>query len=252
LIGIAIIMGQRPNQDDQSTARAAKLERALALLVEAAALVEQMGHERPSVPIEIQQLRQLAVSTTDLGMLLRSRCLDQRRQFADADIDGHQLLSVDDLLLTNQTWIVPGPTDALIASTAVFSGKSTSDEPRGRATARISSAINGVRAVSAPNWDADRRMLRFDGQVVKHFKLHAANQEAVLSAFQEENWPARIDDPLAPIETLDIKRRLNETIKSLNRSQHNRLISFRGDGTGEGIIWEPTSRLNRSSILYEI
>jgi hypothetical protein len=37
-----------------------------------------------------------------------------------------------------------------------------------------------------PEWDARRRELRFQGQVVKRFKVPAVNREAVLTAFQEE------------------------------------------------------------------
>jgi hypothetical protein len=35
--------------------------------------------------------------------------------------------------------------------------------------------------------------------VVKEFKLPAPNQETILTAFQEEGWPPRIDDPLPPV-----------------------------------------------------
>jgi hypothetical protein len=84
----------------------------------------------------------------------------------------------------------------------------------------------------------DHRILSFNGKVVKHFKWQAVNQELVLVAFEEENWPVRVFDPLAPHPALDAKRRLSDTIKSLNRGQENALIRFRGDGTGEGVIWE--------------
>jgi hypothetical protein len=76
--------------------------------------------------------------------------------------------------------------------------------------------------------------------MVKHYKNRAANQETVLSAFQEEGWPIRIDDPLSPVPTIDIKRRLSDTIKCLNRNQENELVHFHGDGSGEGITWEST------------
>ena len=59
-----------------------------------------------------------------------------------------------------------------------------------------------------------------------------------MSAFEEEGWPPRIDDPLSPHPDQDTKRRLSDTIKCLNRKQSNRIIHFRGDGTGEGVIWE--------------
>ena len=89
-----------------------------------------------------------------------------------------------------------------------------------------------------PRWDAELRKLYFRDQVVKRFKWPAMNQEVVLTVFQEEGWPERIDDPLAPVEDKDPKRRLADTIKCLNRKQSRHLIKFHGDGTGEGITWE--------------
>ena len=74
--------------------------------------------------------------------------------------------------------------------------------------------------------------------LVKQFKWTAENQEAILCVFEEEGWPARIDDPLPPQAEQDSKRRLSDTIKCLNRKQANPILHFRGDGTGEGIIWE--------------
>lgn len=89
-----------------------------------------------------------------------------------------------------------------------------------------------------PEWDGDRKELRLDGIVVKRFKWPAANQELILAVFQEEGWPAKIDDPLPSVAQQDPKRRLSDTIKCLNRKQVNPFIHFRGDGTGEGIVWE--------------
>ncbi len=60
-------------------------------------------------------------------------------------------------------------------------------------------------------------------------------------AFQEEGWPVRIDDPLPPVSESEPKQRLRETIRSLNRNQKERLVRFKGDGTGEGVLWEPYS-----------
>jgi len=39
----------------------------------------------------------------------------------------------------------------------------------------------------------------------------------------------------------DSKRRLHDTINSLNRNQKQSLIRFLGDGKGEGIRWEFSS-----------
>ena len=64
--------------------------------------------------------------------------------------------------------------------------------------------------------------------IVKEFKVPAANQEAILAAFQEEGWVPRIDDPLAPQLNQDSKRWLHDTINSLNRNQKHELDSLPG------------------------
>jgi hypothetical protein len=89
-----------------------------------------------------------------------------------------------------------------------------------------------------PTWDAQRQELRVNSMVVKRFKVPAVNQEIVLAAFEEEHWPPRIDDPLPPRHEQSSKRRLQETIKSLNRSHRRPLIRFLGDGSAQGVCWE--------------
>jgi hypothetical protein len=89
-----------------------------------------------------------------------------------------------------------------------------------------------------PSWDGQRKELRLGEELVKQYRWPAVNQELVLAAFQEESWPPRIDDPIPAALTQDAKCRLQDTIKSLNRNQKRRLLHFRGDGTGEGILWE--------------
>jgi hypothetical protein len=96
-----------------------------------------------------------------------------------------------------------------------------------------------------PKWDRDRRELRLGGELVKVFKLPSPMQEAILAAFEEEGWPPRIDDPLPVHPELLPKRRLHDTVKSLNRNQKCSLIRFMGDGTGEGIRWE----LNAAALM---
>ena len=98
---------------------------------------------------------------------------------------------------------------------------------------------------SRPKWDQQRRQLRVGPEIVKEFKLPSPNQEAILMAFEEEGWPPRIDDPLAPQPQLDPRRRLHDTIKALNRKQRNCLMRFMGDGSGEGIRWELCAHKSR-------
>ena len=89
-----------------------------------------------------------------------------------------------------------------------------------------------------PRWDQERHELWFGDIVIKRFRQPAPNQEKILDAFQEENWPRRIDDPLGPRAGYDPKRRLHDTIVSLNRNQKGSSVRFFGDGTGQGVCWE--------------
>jgi hypothetical protein len=91
---------------------------------------------------------------------------------------------------------------------------------------------------SRPCWDCDNRELRFRGQLVKQFKVPSPNQEIVIMSFQEEGWPTCIDDPLPHQAGRDPKQRLHDTIRSLNRNQKNDLLRFKGNGTGQGILWQ--------------
>jgi hypothetical protein len=89
-----------------------------------------------------------------------------------------------------------------------------------------------------PIWDSTEKELWLEGLIVKRFRWPAPNQELLLDVFEEESWPRRIDDPLSKVPEQDPRRRLHDTIKCLNRNQQNRLIRFRGDGSGEGVAWE--------------
>jgi len=90
-----------------------------------------------------------------------------------------------------------------------------------------------------PIWDRDRKQLRVGDQVIKHFRVPAPCQEAILAAFNKDGWPARIDDPLPPSEDQDCKRGLSDAIAGLNRCHKTEdIIRFKGDGSGSGVVWE--------------
>lgn len=99
---------------------------------------------------------------------------------------------------------------------------------------------------ATPRWDPNRRELWLDGMLVKRFRQPAPNQEKILSAFQEEGWPPSIDDPLSQNPEQNPKRRLNQTIRNLNRFHQTSLIRFGGDGTGECVMWNRVLRIDRS------
>lgn len=77
----------------------------------------------------------------------------------------------------------------------------------------------------------------YRGRLVKQFRQPSAVQELILSAFEEQRWACRIDDPLPPKTGQDCKRRLADAICRLNLHQVTRLLNFVGDGTGRGVMW---------------
>ena len=90
-----------------------------------------------------------------------------------------------------------------------------------------------------PHWENRTSDLWAGPVLVKSFSRCAPNQMALLDAFQDRHWPRRIADPLrCDRDEVDPKQRLHDTIKDLNRTLILRVLRFRGDGTGQGALWE--------------
>lgn len=91
-------------------------------------------------------------------------------------------------------------------------------------------------AAQRPRWDRDTGKLHYGGKLARQVQNpgRATNIVAILDAFEEQGWPARIDDPLPDGGD---KQRLREAIRTLNQGLSR--LRFRADGTGSGICWEP-------------
>src|SRR5207244_1409206 len=86
-------------------------------------------------------------------------------------------------------------------------------------------SVNDAEPVK-PTFDPVMRTLSLGSSLVKVFRVPAHNQIIILSAFQEDNWPPILDDPLPPQQQQEPKKRLRDTIRCLNRNQKRRLIRF--------------------------
>jgi hypothetical protein len=98
--------------------------------------------------------------------------------------------------------------------------------------------LSGRHEQIKPVWNGEPgiKELCWNGSLIKKFNQPAKNQELVLAAFQEQNWNLRIDDPLPGGRN---QKRLADTVVALNQHHETKgIISFRRDGTGEGVIWE--------------
>jgi hypothetical protein len=92
-------------------------------------------------------------------------------------------------------------------------------------------------APEKPHWDNTARKLWLGSCLIKEFPRPSVCQVLILEAFEEQDWPESIDDPLPVDHDIDPKRRLHDAIKRLNRNQQCPMLSFHGNGNGEGIVY---------------
>lgn len=82
-----------------------------------------------------------------------------------------------------------------------------------------------------PIWSADDRTLAFNGLVVRQFSPQTGKPVlSIMNAFEECDWPNRIDDPLSPPDAEKTKLAL----RTINSGLHG--LRFSKDG--DGIKWE--------------
>ena len=207
----------------------------LALLLEAHQMSRYLSRDPWDLAVELSELQRAGLSRNALRWLVCEGYVQHAPEI--------------DTLANGRTFLVDSSTDTLRFtedSCFVLTEEGISFVSRMLASFRSREATelpakapeDTLTELTTPRWDRLRQELRLGDVVVKRFKVRAPNQERVLSAFEEEGWPACIDDPLPRSADLDPKRRLHETINSLNRSQKHRLIRFMGNGKGEGVAWE--------------
>jgi hypothetical protein len=206
----------------------ARIRPALGVLFEARQYAEQTSGNYWEFAVELHELAAMGLTRNDFRWLVRKGLVEHKRDVTLEGDDGRTFRPTGDLSFPDGTCFVLTPAGASIAT-------GIGEDIQSNASCGENDPHSPTLV---PHWNADARELCMDGKIVKRFKWHAVNQEIILTAFEEEGWPVRIDDPLPPHAEQDSKRRLSDTIKCLNRKQMNELIHFRGDGTGEGVIWE--------------
>lgn len=218
-------------------------------LVDAFRYAADLGDDVWQFSMDYGSLREQGLTAADVRWMLKSGLVDRAVEVPDesspagrvfVESDSQMFSDLDCFVLSNAGYAAA--TAANLNGSPVENPVSSSNDYSQIPWRRVSNrngvtAANGVEK-NVPEWDRDRQELRAGNILIKRFKAPAPNQEAILAAFEEENWPTRIDDPLPPRVDLDPKRRLHDTINSLNRNQKSRLVRFFGDGSGEGVRWE--------------
>ncbi|MBN1395938.1 MAG: hypothetical protein JW959_13030 [Pirellulales bacterium] len=217
----------------ETTDRLSRLQAGIAQLADARVYADDRQCDPWEFAVALEDLVARGLTVSDLRWLVSKGYAEHAGEVTGPQDASRRFLRGRNLSFPHRTCVVL--TDKGVSFATAVTGK--------RITLSKFKLVHGDEPAPSPSnatprWDAQRRELRVGRRVAKRFKTPSPNQETILSAFEEEGWPNRIDDPLRPQAEQDSKCRLHDTIKSLNRHHQRRLIVFRGDGTGQGVRWE--------------
>jgi len=225
----------RSTSDVNTSASAVARGRAvLSFLWEAHRCAQEVERGVWDFAVEIEELQRQGCTRSELRWLVSKGLVEHACEIESRDGRTRSFVRRTGLSLGEKTCFILTESGIAIARRLAKEGCGTD----GRVVSGQNACDCSNTQTLRPKWDRDRQELRLGRQIVKQFKVPAVNQERILAAFEEEQWPVRIDDPLPPHPCQDSKRRLHDTINSLNRNQKLRLIRFMGDGSGEGIRWD--------------
>jgi hypothetical protein len=218
--------------DTGATDIASEIKTALDHLAKAYNYASDVRSDAWEFAVELGQLMALGLTTTDLRWLVKKGYIEHAPEITQTGDAERGFLPIQHhTAFAKETCFTLTDTGLLIAR-----GKHDHREVLHFAKG----GANRPGGDLVPRWDSASRALYLGDRIVKQYLVPSPNQQSVLEAFQEEQWPPYIDDPIPPAPEQDQKIRLRDTIKCLNAHQKIQLIRFHGDGTGEGIRWELT------------
>jgi hypothetical protein len=217
-----------------SFAGSSRSQAALHLLLEAYEYAHELQRNVWDFAVEIGGLRRAGITVSGFRWLVCKGFVQHAREVTRPGDNERAFEPRTGLSFGKKTCFVLTETGAAFAQTALTHSPQMLGAPVMDSFTRVA----GPNQALVPTWDRDRQELRLGQIIVKQFKVPAPNQEVILAAFQEEQWPVRIDDPLPPHPDQDPKRRLHDTINALNRNQKHALLRFLGDGSGQGVRWD--------------
>ncbi len=213
-----------------------KIQPGLSLLLEASQYAEESSCDPWDFAVEIARLHAAGLNYSDFRWLVHKGYVSHAEEITQAGQQGRCFRLGGDLTFTARECFVL--TESGIAVASQFFDLASAETPFA-GDDRVSEVYEAAE-INVPHWDKVSRELTLGRVVLKRFRVPAPNQELILSAFEEEDWPFRIDDPLPRRGQTQPKERLRMTIHSLNRNMTTRALHFHGDGTGSGVCWELT------------
>jgi hypothetical protein len=208
---------------------------ALAILLEGLEYAQQLGAAPWDFAVEVSSLRRLKLSNNDLRWLLAHELVEHAVEVTVEDAARSFRKQAANTISKRSCFVL---TDTGVAVARELRGDEQLGENRhrDRTAVRRAKSKSSESAVSLPCWDRNRRELWFGATLVKRFTLPSPDQESILTAFEEQHWPPRIDDPALTARDTARRTQLLETVQQLNRRHRSTLIRFQCDG-GRGIFW---------------
>jgi hypothetical protein len=243
---IPAVEPRRANRDDEYSAvfdidensLAPRMKAAFVALLEALEYSQDLGANAWDFAVEIASLRSLELANSDLRWVVARGLAEHVVEITPVYDATRTFRHCERALFGKRSCFVLTPSGEALARE--LRGDSESDADHGELLfARQSDRdCKAPLRSRVPDWDCDRHELCIASVVVKRFTIPSLDAESVLTAFEEQSWPARIDDPLPPWDESAQTTRLQEAIHRLNRGQNRPGIRFLGDDTGRGVLWE--------------
>src|SRR5262249_22047958 len=189
------------------------LQPSLTLLLNAFEYAQELRCPAWDFAVEIEDLRAIGLTNSDLRWLV---CKGLVEHAVETQASGRKrsFRAAGQLRLCENTCVVLTAAGAMFAR-SLCPGRLNGSPPREKLVVRPGEKV--VVRPGVPYWDGNLRELRLGPRLVKKFRQPAPNQEMILASFEEEGWPARIDDPLPPQAGEGAKRRPHATTQNLNR-----------------------------------
>jgi hypothetical protein len=207
-----------------SADRRARVSAVFPVLQEALDDAQKSGGDPWQFSIAKADLLDLGLRVTDLRWLVAAGLLSHAAELPCSPGEGRVFRQTSALAITSASCFLLSLDDA-----RQIPGPPVAPPPRDQSP----EAPCGI----CPVWDPSRRELTIRGLMVKRFRTPADCQELILTVFQEEGWPYRIDDPLTGRCGPDGRHRLHDVVRGLNRHQRAARVRFSRDGTGQGVCW---------------
>jgi hypothetical protein len=178
------------------------------------------------------------LSQTEIRWLIGAGYAEHALETTDSDEPTRQFHSLKSLTLPARTCLILTNAGESLVKQALAELRAADVRPVSSTASPVAvMAADSERPSQVPLWDSDLHELRLGRKIIKRFRCPAHAQELILSVFEEEGWPAKIDDPLPMTKNIDPKRRLHQTIRNLNRAQSPHGIHFSINGNGQSIRW---------------